>query len=119
MSYDRDAYWRECFEISMSDAGCDHLLKQMTEQQIREVSWGIQGGAENIGQAFYTPDSPTESENDRLKRKLKWERELKVCRECGGSGRLEYSAGPWFCNSPCDVCNQTGKVHPCGDREPA
>lgn len=119
MSDAREAYWLEAFEISMEEADCGHLLKQMTDEQRKQVAWGIQGCHENIGLAFYTPESPLKSENDRLSRKLKWTRELENCGECGGSGRLKYMAGPWAVNTGCFKCGTSGKVHPRGEREPA
>ncbi|WP_066795218.1 hypothetical protein [Sphingomonas soli] len=118
MGYDRDAYWRECFEISMDEAGCGHLLAQMTPEQIADVAGGIQGGSENIGMAFYVPENPMIRENERLSAKLRWERELWPCNPCNGSGRLRYNAGPWAVNAHCDACNGAGKVHPRGVRAP-
>jgi hypothetical protein len=115
----RDEYWRECFMISMDEADCGHLLAQMTPEQIQNVAWGIQGGHENIGLAFYVPENPLKSENDTLSRKLRWERELEGCGECAGRGRLSYNTGPWAVNTGCHVCHGAGKVHPRGDREPA
>lgn len=119
MSDAREAYWREAFEISMEEAGCGHLLKQMTEDQIKEVAWGIEGSHDNIGLAFHVPENPLRSENDRLSRKLKWERELNHCAPCNGSGRLQYNAGPWAVDTGCHHCSGAGKVHPRGERCPA
>lgn len=119
MSRDRDAYWRECFEVSMDEAGCGHLLAQMTDEQIENVAGGIQGGSENIGVAFYVPENPMIGENERLTRKLRWERELEACGDCSGSGRLKYQAGPWAVNGSCTRCGCSGKVHPRGEREPS
>lgn len=112
--YTRTDYWRESFEISMEEAGCGHLLKQMTEEQINDVAGGIEGCHDNIGMAFHAPESPLRSENERLLRKLTWERELEGCRECGGSGRLRYNAGPWGVNTGCHHCQGAGKVHALG-----
>jgi hypothetical protein len=119
MSDAHDAYWLEAFEVSMEEADCGHLLKRMTDEQRRNVAWGIQGSHENIGLAFYRPENPLKSENERLARKLRWERELESCGECCGTGRLQYNAGPWAVNTSCSACGQTGKVHPRGEREPA
>jgi len=115
----RDDYYREAFEVSMDEAGCWHLVEQMTTEQRAEVGAGIAGSAENEGTAFYRPESPLIGENDRLKRKLRWERELTGCPTCGGDGRLSYNAGPWAVNTGCDVCHGAGKVHPHGEREPS
>ncbi|MBO9624134.1 MAG: hypothetical protein J7500_15610 [Sphingomonas sp.] len=119
MSDARDAYWLEAFEISMEEADCGHLLAQMTDEQRKQVAWGIQGAHENIGLVFYTPENPLRSENERLSRKLRWERELVACDACRGCGREEYAAGPWWVNTSCHKCNGAGKVHPRSEREPA
>ncbi|MET3710350.1 hypothetical protein ABIC65_001030 [Sphingomonas trueperi] len=119
MSYSRDDYYQECFEVAMSDEGLDHLLSQMTAEQRANIGGAIAGAVENEGTAFYTPENPMIERNRTLERKLKWERELITCKPCGGRGRLEYSAGAWAVNSHCDSCHGSGKVHPLGDREPA
>jgi mono/diheme cytochrome c family protein len=119
MSDARDAYWREAFEISMEEADCGHLLKQMTDEQIENVAGGIQGCHENIGLAFHVPENPMIGENERLTRKLRWERDLESCSVCRGRGREEYATGPWWVNTECFKCHGAGKVHPRGEREPA
>lgn len=119
MSDARAEYWREAFVVSMDDAGCGDLLKQMTEEQIQNVAGGIEGCHENIGMAFHQPENPMIGRNRQLERKLKWERELEGCAECGGHGRLEYNAGPWAVNTGCHACHGAGKVHPRREREPA
>jgi len=118
MSAQKD-YWLETFEISMEEAGCGHLLAQMTPKQRDDVAGGIEGSHENYGMAFHQPANPMIAENERLSRKLRWQRELEPCRECTGNGRLRYNAGPWAVDTSCDKCQGAGKVHPRGDREPA
>lgn len=115
----RDQYYQECFEIGMEDCGCGHLLAQMTKEQREWIGGAIAGGVENEGMAFHRPESPLIGENERLKRKLKWERELETCRTCSGTGRERYNAGPWAVNTVCSRCQGDGKSHPRGEREPA
>src|SRR5947209_6723322 len=119
MTYDRGDYYQESFECAMDEAGCGHLLAQMTPEQRAEIGGAIAGSVECEGMAFYRPESPLIGENDRLARKLRWERERETCGRCRGRGRLEYSAGPWAVNTECYACNGDGKVHPHGKREPA
>lgn len=119
MSYDRAAYYQEAFEIALEDEGLGHLLEQITAEQRANIGGALEGAADNVGMAFYTPENPLISENDTLKRKLRWERELTGCHECGGNGRLSYRAGPWWSNTECHVCSGDGKVHPRGERCPA
>ena len=109
-----DEYWRECVAIALDEAGVT-----ATAEQIKEIAWAVRGGHENIDLAFYVPENPLKSENERLSRKLKWERDLVGCGECGGRGRLEYYTGPWAVNTKCHACHGGGKVHPRGEREPA
>lgn len=115
----QESYWLETFEISMEEAGCGELLAQITPEQRRDVAGGIQGSHENYGMAFHTPENPMIDRNRQLERKLRWERELVLCRECQGRGRLEYYAGPWAVNTQCDKCHGAGRVHPRDDREPS
>jgi len=115
----RDEYYQESFEIAMDEAGCGHLLAQMTPEQRAEIGGAIAGSVECEGMAFYRPESPLIGENDRLTRKLKWERELDPCGVCHGSGREKYNTGPWAVDTSCYKCHGQGKIHPLGEREPA
>lgn len=119
MAYSRDDYYQECFEIAMDEAGCGALLAQMTREQRADIGGAIAGAVENQGMAFYVPENPLRGENDRLARKLKWERELEHCEPCKGSGRLQYNAGPWGVDTGCHHCHGAGKVHPRAERQPA
>lgn len=119
MTYTRDDYYQECFETAMAEEGLWRMVKQMTLEQRRNIGGAIAGCVENEGTAFYRPESPLVSENARLQRKLKWERELVHCRPCNGSGRLQYSAGPWAVDTGCDRCSGNGRVHPHGERQPS
>ena len=119
MSYSRDDYWQEAFECAMSDEGLSHLLKQMTPEQRANIGGALCGAHENIGMAFHVPENPYQSENDRLLRKLKWQRELETCSDCNGKGRIIYMAGPWHCDMHCSNCSGTGKAHPAREVEPA
>lgn len=119
MSYSRDDYWQEAFEIAMEDAGAGDLLAQLTKEQREQIGGALAGTDENKGMAFPVPESPYRGENDSLKRKLKWQRELEHCTDCNGRGRLRYMAGPWAVDTECNRCRGDGKVHPRGEREPA
>lgn len=104
MSYDRDDYWRECVEIALSEAGV-----AATPDQIKEIAWSIQGGAENIGQAFYQPESPLIGENENLRRELRTERDKVLCRDCNGRGRI-ITQGPYHSfDSQCSKCRGEGR----------
>jgi hypothetical protein len=119
MSYDRDDYWQEAFEIAMDDAGCGELLAQITKEQREFIGAALAGSRECESLAFHVPENPMIERNARLERALKWERELEHCRDCNGTGRIEYRAGPWWCNSGCDTCHGDGKVHPRREARPS
>lgn len=119
MAYDRDDYYQECFEIAMDEAGCGHLLAQMSSEQKAEVGGAISGAVENVGLAFYTPENPMIERNKTLERQLAWERELWPCEPCKASGRLRYNAGPWAVDTECDKCNGDGKYHPRKEARPS
>lgn len=119
MGYDRDEYYQECFEAALCDEGLGRILDQMSKEQRANIGGAIAGAVENEGMAFHRPQSPLVAENERLKRRLKWERELVPCAPCNGSGRLKYAAGPWAINSSCDHCHGDGRVHPHGDTKPS
>lgn len=118
MAYSRDDYYQECFETAMGDEGLWHLVEQMTKEQRANIGGAIAGAVENVGLAFYCPENPLIAENRRLERKLKWQRELKHCHPCNGTGRLQYNSGPWGVDTGCHHCNGDGRVHPHGEREP-
>lgn len=109
-------YWRECIDIAFDDAGIT-----ATDEQRELVAAAVAGGHENYGMAHGHDciPNPLKSENDRLARKLKWERELEGCLTCGGRGRLTYNTGPWAVDTGCHRCGGSGKVHPHNEREPA
>lgn len=107
MSYDPIDYWRECIEVALAEAGVS-----ATREQIEEIAYVVQGGAENIGQAFHTPENPMIRENEELRKKLRSESEKVGCAECRGSGRLNYMSGPWHVDTQCDRCNGEGKHKP-------
>lgn len=115
----RDDYYQECFECAMSDEGLWHLVEQMTAEQRANIGGAIAGAVENVGMAFHTPENPMIENNKRLERKLRWEREREHCKECNGTGRIQYMAGPWHCDTGCHVCAGAGKVHPRKEVEPA
>lgn len=112
-----EQYWREAAICALEEAGID--INGITSGQWDEIGTALRTSEQCRSQAFYTPESPLRSENERLSRKLKWERELEQCRECKGQGRLRYNAGPWAVDTGCHVCGGAGKIHPRSEREPA
>lgn len=50
-------YYRESFECAMDDAGCFHLLKQMTDGQLKAIGESLARSAENESLAIYRPSS--------------------------------------------------------------
>jgi hypothetical protein len=115
----RAEYWREAMEYAFEGVGLWDAIKDIPAEKRMEIGESLATSAECQSQAFYTPESPLINENRSLARKLAWERDLIGCGECGGRGRLEYSAGPWWVNTGCHVCDGAGKVHPRGEREPS
>jgi len=65
-------YWIECTETALEEAGIT-----ATEAQIKTIADCFQGGLENYDMAFPSgaPDLPKESELDKVRAKLKRERE--------------------------------------------
>lgn len=115
---ERAEYWREAVEYAFDACGLWDAIKDIPTEKLLEVGASLSTSADCQSLAFYTPENPMIAENKRLERKLKWERELVGCHECGGSGGLEYSSGPWAVSTTCDRCNGAGKVHPDNERAP-
>ena len=119
VAYDRDDYWQEAFEIAMDDAGCGELLKQMSKEQRAEIGGALCGASENEGMASHMPENPLHSENERLSRKLRWQKVLIYCETCNGRGRI-ITPGPYHSSdSQCWKCHGDGKVHPHGEVMPS
>lgn len=118
MAYDRDDYFRGCFEIAMGDAGCGHLLSQMTDEQRDDVAGAIAGGVENVGMAFPTPANPLIERNKTLERQVEWERDLWACEPCKGRGRIIITGPHHSSDSQCYKCHGAGKYHPRGEARP-
>jgi len=62
-------YYEEAFMIAMEEAGCFHLVDQMTQQQRKDVGAGIAGSVKHEGQAFYTP--PASDRYSQIEREWK------------------------------------------------
>ncbi|EJU15139.1 hypothetical protein LH128_00110 [Sphingomonas sp. LH128] len=50
-------YYQESFEIAMDQAGCWHLVEQMTPEQRRGIGESLAGSAENESLAIHRPSS--------------------------------------------------------------
>jgi hypothetical protein len=100
-------YWFECVATSLDENGV-----AVTEEQLAAVARDIESAHENYGQAFYQPENPMIGEMEELRRKLKLEREKRVCPECRGSGE-QHSQGPYHGSiSQCFRCRGEGRVSP-------
>lgn len=51
------SYYQESFEIAMDEAGCWHLVEQMTVEQRASIGESLAGSVENEGLAIYRPSS--------------------------------------------------------------
>lgn len=103
----RTEYWKEC--IAQAAESCGLV---MTAEQVDYMADAVQGGDENIGQAFYMPESQPDHEKKELQRKLKAEQEKQVCHECKGTG-TEVIHGPHHSGiSQCWKCRGEGKCKP-------
>jgi hypothetical protein len=103
--YGKLDYYKECIEIAAGDCGLT-----ITPEQVEFLAGAVEGGAENIGTAFHTPDSPLIGENARLRRELSQERAKVVCKDCGGRGRI-FTPGPYHSSdSQCGTCHGDGKI---------
>jgi hypothetical protein len=103
-------YWEEAFCAALEDAG----LPLPTDQQIKQAASVLEGAHENYGMAhgYDCIPNPVQTENDRLSKLLKDEREKVHCRECNGHGRIE-SQGPYHgSNTQCWKCHGEGKHKP-------
>lgn len=56
MSYNRIDYWTECVATAAEECGV-----ALTDEQLKYLADAVEGGADNVGQAFYTPPA-----SDRL-----------------------------------------------------
>lgn len=115
----RADYWREAVMDTFEQVGLWDRVKDLPSDKLDEIGESMAIWDENQSLAFHMPENPLIDENDQLKRKLSWQRDLVGCDECKGRGRINIVAGPWVANTGCHVCHGAGKVHPRGEREPA
>jgi hypothetical protein len=103
----RAEYWVECVAIAFEDCGLT-----ATSEQITAVAADVQSGAENIGQAFYQPESPLPGRIAELERRLKVEVNKITCRACNGYGRIREYFGTFMSDSQCSKCHGEGRHSP-------
>ncbi|ERU73810.1 hypothetical protein Q087_01772 [Pseudomonas aeruginosa C40] len=107
MSYSREDYFAEGLGESLEEHGV-----VATSEQIKAIARDVVLFAENIGQAFYSPEDPRAREADSLRKELEKEREKVVCRVCQGTGNT-VSHGPHHsAYSSCWRCNGAGRHAP-------
>lgn len=82
----------------------------MTREQEAFIGKHVAQASDTREGLTYQPPNPLLSENVALERKLAAERAKRGCPDCGGSGRLQYMTGPWYCDSQCDTCHGDGKI---------
>lgn len=103
----RQDYYAECLSQAFDEAGI-----VATAEQIRLCAEHVEGAAENVGMAFYQPESPVLREVSDLKAALKRETSKVVCPECMGRGTYHHQ-GPYHSASGfCFKCRGEGKVIP-------
>lgn len=73
---DRRDYYVECLDCAFDEAGADAyaLWRGLTDDQRRAIGYTIEGGAENVGMAFYQPPPSDRYNQAEREWKLKYER---------------------------------------------
>lgn len=107
---DRIDYFEEAIAEAFCEADAYELYKQLTDAQKRTIDSALEGAADNVGQAFYQPENPVYAELEQTQKMLYKERNKVGCNTCRGTGRIQYMAGPWACDSQCDDCGGEGKI---------
>lgn len=102
---DRRDYYCEAMAESFSEHGIS-----ATSEQIEAVVRDMDMAREHEGQAFYVPENPMISENERLRAQLKIEQDKIGCLECNGRGSVTTTFGVRSSTSRCDWCNGEGRV---------
>lgn len=100
-------YWEEVLCEALDSMG----IPIPSDETLRLGSKTIESGHECFGSmhGHECIPNPISLDNERLRKKLEIEISKVGCKECGGSGRLEYMSGPLACNSQCDRCAGEGK----------
>lgn len=99
-------YWKECISIAADECGLS-----LTDEQLECIAGAVEGGYENYGMAFGYDciPNPLQSENDRLIRELRKEKEKVLCETCNGRGRI-ITQGPYHSSdSECWKCRGEGR----------
>lgn len=109
-------YWREAFMVSMEEAGCWELFKQMTPEQVLDVAGGLEGCHDNYGMAFYSPPSSDRYNEIEREWKAKYERlEREMEAERGGAEKAIRRAYRLFSDTPVTI-DKDGSVFRHGGR---
>jgi len=100
--------WAQCISEAFEEAGIE-----ATDQQIDIVATWAESESEHghISSGHSCIPNPLESENERLKRQLKAEKEKVECPACRGEGRI-ITYGVRSSNMHCTKCNGEGRVSP-------
>lgn len=102
-------YWQECIGCAFDEAGLS-----ASEEQIKSIAKNVEFAHNMYGEAhgYEHIPNPIQLENDKLKKKLKFEEEKITCPECKGKRSLT-THGPYHsATSSCFLCKGDGKIHP-------
>jgi len=100
-------YWLECVSIALEEAGV-----KATPEQLDEIARSVEGGHENYGMSYPTPESPFKRELEETKKKLARERDKVFCRTCDGRGLIRSDGPAHYSISQCWKCRGEGRHDP-------
>lgn len=108
-------YW----EDAIGDALCEvDKFDALTSEEMTKVAKSLQMAHESYGMAFGHDvasrnfHAQARNEEEKLRKELARERNKIVCKECGGTGRLRYTSGPWVVDTGCTKCSGDGRHDP-------
>ena len=99
-------YWKECLSEAFDEVGI-----VATDEQITKVANDIEISHQNYGMAYGHDaiPNPLQTENDKIKKDLKDERDKVICEVCSGKGNLISYGGTFQSISACWKCKGEGK----------